>query len=633
MCGILGIINALRRSNQVPAIQKGLKALYHRGPDDSGYENYSVGNGEVYLAQSRLSIIDLSPLGHQPMHSSDGRYSLVFNGEIYNYIELRVELQAFGHTFKSATDTEVLLTAWQQWGVNCLDRLDGMFSFVVLDRIRKTLHCVRDPFGIKPLYYLAAPDSFCFASELTALGEMLPVQLVLNKNQTIRYLLSGEYDNDSNTFFKDIYQILPGYYLKIVISEDRLLYSENQWFLPDIEELSDISFQQATEELRHLFLQSVKRQLRSDVPLGAALSGGIDSSAIVCAIRHLEPDLPVNTFSYIASGTTVSEEKWIDLVNERAGLIPHKAYLSPEAFSTDLADLIATHGEPFGGLSFYAEFCVYRLAKKNGITVMLDGHGADESLCGYSGYPEYRIRTLVEQKKIFKAIRFARDWSKWPGRGGGDAQKAFILGLLGGSGVSIDRVERLKSIIKFDFLIDSLVVDSNRLADFTKKTEVDYVKGRAISFRMRHQLTQSNCPPQLRGADRSAMRHSIENRVPFLSPSLVSFLLKMPEHYLLSDKGQTKHLFRHAMRGIVPNEILDRRDKIGYATPPGLRIALTPDVQVHLNAGLERIDFLDRSAANKLLCREDPSFVRLDGISWRLFNLLRWAENFNVKTS
>ena len=153
MCGILGIINALRHGNQVPAIQQGLKALHHRGPDDSGYEHDLIGNGEVYLAQSRLSIIDLSHLGHQPMHSSDGRYSLVFNGEIYNYIELKEELQAFGHTFKSATDTEVLLTAWGQWGENCLHRLDGMFSFVVLDRIRKTVHCARDPFGIKPLYY------------------------------------------------------------------------------------------------------------------------------------------------------------------------------------------------------------------------------------------------------------------------------------------------------------------------------------------------------------------------------------------------------------------------------------------------------------------------------------------------
>lgn len=630
MCGILGSVLTHKSSEISSKFSLGLDLIHRRGPDDKGLALYNADFGAVYLGHTRLSILDLSPLGHQPMSSKDYRYHIVFNGEIYNYIELRQQLSSLGHLFITDSDTEVLLTAWQEWGADCLPRLDGMFAFVIFDSRNGTLTCARDPFGIKPFYYSAEPNAFCFSSDVNALRGILPTAPQLNLERALTYLVRGTYDTGSDTFFSGIEQILPGSVLTICFdsSKQSLVYNSQRWYTVDLRENQQITFEQAKEQVREEFLSSVKKQLRSDVPVGAALSGGVDSSSIICAIRYLDKSLPINSFSYIASGSPVSEEKWIDLVVDKAKLNPHKVEFSEQQSLTDLTEFITAHGEPLAGLSFYAEFNVYRLAKASGIKVMLDGHGADEVIGGYKGYPGMRVQSLIERHEFLDAAKFLRNWSAWPENDARTACIALLQGVNGALQLSKRGLPflgaEMVNVIKPEYT--KLLSEASIPNDYTQKK---FLAGRALVSKLLDELTTASCPPQLKGADRSAMWQSIENRVPFLSPSFVQCALSMPEEFLVSKGGQSKYLFREAMRGLVPDQILDRRDKIGYAAKQGMKLPMTKELKAQLDDGFDRLPFLNRDNAMSLLCNADGS-IRLDGSAWRLFNLLRWVSIYNV---
>ena len=312
MCGILGFFTLDPFSNFEQRIKESIDTLRHRGPDEQTREQYQVADGTLVFGHARLSIIDLSPGGRQPKHSDDGRFSLIFNGEIYNYKELRRELESQGVAFHTNSDTEVLLACWKLWGADCLPKLRGMFAFLMLDRQKKTLTCVRDAFGIKPLFYHLNDRTLVIASELPSLLKLIPHKPRLNHEQAIEYLLHDRYDTDDKTFFEGIAQLQPGYLIEIQLDAFSQASQEGKqpppqtarrWWYPNIEERRDLTFSQAAEQLREMFLENIRLHLRSDVPLGAALSGGIDSSAVVCAIRKQEPDLPIQTFSFVARGS------------------------------------------------------------------------------------------------------------------------------------------------------------------------------------------------------------------------------------------------------------------------------------------------------------------------------------------
>jgi len=415
MCGILGGVWFSSVAVPLERVDKAIQALRFRGPDDSGREMYSFDSAKLVLGHTRLSIIDLSSAGHQPMTLPDYSVSIVFNGEIYNYRELRTELQVDGFVFTSDSDTEVLLAAWKKWGRDCLPRLVGMFAFVVFDHAAGTLTCVRDAFGIKPFYYAVEDGNFLFASELTAVKALKSNKVLLDWQRAYDYLVHGDYDSNSSTFFEGVVQLLPGHLFTVDLKTGALNQPE-RWWLPSIKERLDLSFADASELVREQFLQNIRLHLRSDVAIGAALSGGIDSSAVVCAMRHVEPSLPINTFSYIARGSEVSEEVWVDRVNDHVGAVPHKVVVSADELARDLDSMILAQGEPFGSTSIYAQYRVFQLAKEQGVTVTLDGQGADEMLAGYSGYPGQRLRSLIEKGHLGEAWSFLDEWSKWPGR-------------------------------------------------------------------------------------------------------------------------------------------------------------------------------------------------------------------------
>jgi asparagine synthase (glutamine-hydrolysing) len=565
MCGITGGYWPASSTTAPRQMARGMAAMRHRGPDHQGYEEYALSEGLVLLGHARLSVIDLSESAHQPMHSGDGRLTIVFNGEIYNYLELRAELEQGGRRFSTRSDTEVLLAAWDAWGPRALQRFIGMFAFVLLDRGRQQIVVARDGFGIKPLYYAMDQDGFRFASELPALRALRTGSSQVNWQRAYDYLVHGEYDFGDATFIEGVRSLPPGHLLTLDLRPGAVPELV-QWWSPQTQAVPHVPFDEAAERLRALILGNVRMHLRSDVPLGAALSGGLDSSAIVCAMRYLEPDADIHTFSYIATGASVSEEHWVDRVNQHVGARAHKVSVTPEELAVDLDDLIASQGEPFGSTSIYAQYRVFKLAKECGMTVTLDGQGADELLGGYNAYPGQRVRSLVDQGRLGAACQFLHAWSRWPGRSLWQGIKrvagAYSEGQLYQSLRRLDGMDVMPDWIRPGPLREAGV----HLAFPTPHNGYDQ-PGRRMMGSLAASLCQRGLPALLRHGDRNSMRFSIESRVPFLTHQLADFTLGLPEEYLVSLKGASKHLLRAAMRGIVPDAVLDRKDKIGFATP------------------------------------------------------------------
>jgi asparagine synthase (glutamine-hydrolysing) len=588
MCGIAGYWRG-GPPEHGGELRQALALLAHRGPDDRGEERFSGPWGQVALGHTRLAIIDLSATGHQPMRSADERYAIVFNGEIYNYRELRDELTALGYRFRSQSDTEVLLCAWACWGPACLARLLGMFAFAVLDRVKDTLTCVRDAFGIKPLFLARSPRGFCFASEMPALVALRAQAAELDLQRCCDYLLHGDYDTQERTFINGVSHLLPGTYRVLSLRTGRLGESV-RWWIPPTVEATSFGFEAAAEHLRHLFLKSVRQHLRSDVPLGAALSGGIDSSAVVCAMRAVEPDAPIHTFSFIAEGTQISEKPWADLVNQAVDATTHSVVVEPHELARDLDDMIAAQGEPFGSTSIYAQYRVFRLAREDGITVTLDGQGADELLAGYQGYPGERIRSLLDRGDLLSAASFLYRWRQWPGRSVGSGLRAAVSQFVDAPGYSALRAVAGRRA-PLDWLDVRQLEERGVCLDFPRQVP-ESRPGRRLAAELALSATRRGLPGLLRHADRSSMHFSVESRVPFLTTELAEFLLTLPESYLVSRDGQTKHIFRAAMRGLVPDAVLERRDKIGFATPErDWLIALAPKAREWL-ADAKAIEFL-----------------------------------------
>jgi asparagine synthase (glutamine-hydrolyzing) len=581
------------------------------------------------MGQNRLSIIDLSPAGHQPMQDCDGRFTIVYNGEVYNYVELRSELEALGYRFKSNSDTEVVINAYAAWGKACLGRFTGMFAFIIYDSRTRTLFGARDFFGIKPFFYRFGENGLSFASELPALLEIPGSGRKLQHQKAYDYLVLGRADVGADTMLQDIHQLPPGHCFMIRVDDFSRIAVERYWKI-DLEKKAELSFEAAVVKLRELFLDSVCLHLRSDVPLGVALSGGIDSTAIACAIRRLYPEATIHTFSYVASDSLeLSEEKWIDIANERIGAIPHKVVVSPEEMFSDLETIVERMGEPFQSTSMYAQYRVFKLVRESGITVTLDGQGADELLAGYTGYPAYRIESLVRSGHFIGALRYLDEASHWPGRSKKtialESLERFVPKALKGLGLAV-----IGRSIKPDWI------------------NVEYLREQGVAFRYvvnesayRHKdrlraklaaaATEMGLANLLRYEDRNAMTWSVESRVPFCTREIAEFVLSLPEEYLVSGQGETKHVFRAAMRGIVPDSILDRRDKIGFQTPekdwfPSLAAWVKPILEA---GGQGKI--LDRAELLKDWNMIESGRKCYDGLFWRKLNYLVWSRKLGIE--
>lgn len=629
MCGIIG--GTWRHRHQLDSlVWPALDKLSHRGPNAKHLKVLELSRSTTVLGHARLSVIDVSSAGCQPMCSTDKRFWISFNGEIYNYHELREHLCELGYMFQTQTDTEVLIAAWAHWGVDCLPRFKGMFAFAIYDYVDQSLTLVRDAFGIKPLYYFRQDDFLVFASEIPALLGLISGRPSFNLQRCYDYIVHGHYDFGEETFFQDVLQLAPGHHVTLDLRSGHLSVPI-RWWQPSITRRHDWTFPDAVEATRAAFLDNIRLHLRSDVPTGAALSGGLDSSSVVCAMRHVEPQMEINTFSFIASDPRVSEETWVDQINSHVGAHAHKVRVSPYDLIRDLDDLIATQGEPFGSTSIYAQYRVFKAACQAGVVVTLDGQGADEVLAGYNGYAGQRLRSLIETGRFGDALEFLNAWSDWPGRSkitGIKATAAQILpNALYGPMRWMNGDKAHPRWLNAEWLYNRGVVPG--FPDMTPKRSL---YGRRVVAELAWSLQERGLNSLLRHGDRNSMRFSVESRVPFLTTDFANLLLSMPEEYLISQGGETKHVLRAAMRGIVPDTVLDRRDKVGFVTPELDWLRSVADTLRHWLSEPLGLPFLDQ---DKLLAEFDDIIMGQRAFSWQVWrwiNFCRWCQVFNLRS-
>ena len=634
MCGIAGISHRAPTATLVVETQRMLAALAHRGPDDAGTVTFTADEdtAPIALGARRLAIIDLSPAGHQPLESADGRYAIVVNGEIYNYVELRRELEAHGQTFRSRSDTEVLLAAFAAWGNACWRRCVGMFACAILDRTTRHLTLARDPFGMKPLYYVTRGGLLAFASEIPPLLPLLGTAIKPDPQRLYDYLDLGITDHGDSTMFADVQSLPAAHYAQIDLAHADRVVPVRYWAL-DPERTVDLSFADAAARLRDVFLESISLHLRSDVQVGALLSGGIDSSAIVMAMRHVAgPKLDLHTFSYIGGQGAISEERWIDIVNSGAGAIPHKVHLTPDEWSGDSARLVETQNEPFGSIAIYAQNRVFREVGAAGIKVVLDGQGADELLAGYRGAWVIRLASLIERGRWMEALKFLMRLARARQPNDPPPRRLALLALARAVPRPIAATARRLLRRNERPWIDATWCRRHGITLMSSDSGPASGDGR-----LRHELwravTVLSLPALLRYEDRNAMAYSVESRLPFLTPALAEFALALPPEYLVGPDGTSKRVFREAMRGIVPDAILDRRDKIGFAVPVRTWLPAIPDVQELLD-DVMALPPINRAAiaASVAALREGKTPSERESFQlWRLVGLAAWARRFGVE--
>lgn len=638
MCGIAGMIATHPGHDALERVPRVAQLLFHRGPDDGGYLQFSRDGATVSrewrtradtqaaLLQRRLSIIDLSPSGWQPMQTPDGRYAIVFNGEIYNYVELRDELRALGAAFRSESDTEVVLAAYAQWGVESLKRFTGMFAFALLDTRERKVFLARDPFGIKPLYYTVTGDALFFASELPALLEFAMVPRRADPHRLYRFLRYGVTDDRDGTLLQGVRQLQPAHYAQIAL-DSPLQVEEHAYWVPRAFERDDLSFEQAAAGLRERFLWSVRVHLRSDVPLGTALSGGIDSSSIVAAIRALDSRAEIHAFSYVAAGTPVDEERWIDIAANAVGAHVHKITPTAQELRDDLDALTSAQGEPFGSTGIYAQYRIFREAARAGIKVMLDGQGGDEIFAGYRQYLGARLAGLVRRGRMGAARTFLSRASRQPG-----ASAAYIAQKAAEHLLPEQIQGPLRRLVGRETMPAWMSEQWFHNAGVMGRPLIAEGGAQPLKTQMLDDVRTTNLPALLRYEDRNAMAFSVESRVPYLTTELVDFALSLPEHYLVADDGTCKAVFREAMRGLVPDQILDRRDKIGFSTPEAqwlttLDAWIRPMLQSDAARAVPALNAVQvRDAWDETITGRR----RFDFHLWRIFNLIYWSEQLNV---
>jgi asparagine synthase (glutamine-hydrolysing) len=560
MCGIAGILSKNFGGFSVTDLERMTNILNHRGPD--GQRVWMNEKCNVGLGHRRLSIIDLSNEGSQPMAFANGRYTITYNGEIYNYIELKKELKSKGYTFRSQTDTEVLLALYDLKKEKCLEDLDGMFAFAIWDEQEQQLFCARDRFGEKPFYYSFTNDRFSFASEMKALWA-LGIDRSFSHEMFFNFLsFSYSYDptDPTRTFYSNIKKLQAGHYL--IIKKDLSYQTKKYWNLNYSEFNHKLNLEDSVEKFKELFFDSVSKRLRSDVPIGSSLSGGLDSSAIVTTINKFSrgEKSTQKTFSARFPNYEKDEGEFIEHVLQCLPEVTgYSTYPDQEKLLTEIDNLIYHQEEPFGTASIFAQYEVMKLARENNTKVLLDGQGADEVLAGYHHYFRNHFQDLISSSfpsYVEEQKRYAQIHGETFQTNSVFYLKAFLP-------------ELSQKVRKFRLLhLNNLEYFNDNYFNLNKsKTIVETITcRRSLTETMYSNVNDGGLEDLLRFLDRNSMAFSREARLPFLSHKLVEFSFSLPNH-LKVDGGWTKYLMRVALKDLMPDKITWRKDKIGYETP------------------------------------------------------------------
>jgi asparagine synthase (glutamine-hydrolysing) len=676
MCGIAGFISRKTQSAMVAAAMTDL--VRHRGPDDEGFLVLPESGGQpqifggtdtpdtifrqdmphlpgkvlnafgdqpvrLALGHRRLSIVDLSPAGHQPMCSPDRRDWIVYNGEVYNHIELRHELEERGHLFRSHSDTEVILAAYREWGVDCLSHFNGMFAFLLYDGSENKLFAARDRFGVKPLYYWVSPaGDIVFASEIKQFTAFPGWRARINGQRAYDFLAWAITDHTDETMFADVYQVRGGECLLIDLRDvldgssppvPGARLQHNKWYQLTPSPFTG-SFADAAAIFREKLTDAVRLRLRSDVPVGSCLSGGLDSSSIVCLMNRILAEQGgaalQKTFSACADVDRFDERKWIDIVVAATGVDAHYVYPPLAGLFSESAAITWHQDEPFGSTSIFAQWNVFRLAAENRVKVMLDGQGADELLAGYHIFFGLRLSQLLRSGLVLNTIKEMAAMQRLHGYSVRQSVQFMAEQML---------PEGMKNLLRRAFGRKSIEPSWLNFEQLKCKPENPLIAigaSNAPSIRdfSISQLTTSNLQMLLHWEDRDSMAHSIESRVPFLDYRLIEFVVGLPDEFKLSD-GITKRVLRQGMSGILPEQIRDRMDKLGFVTPEEIWLRQrAPDLfrnkldeTIEALGGILRPDAA-RAVLEKMIAGEKP----FSSLPWRMISMGEWVKSFSVET-
>ena len=603
MCGIAGIlkIGTVVQSSEIIQMTE---AMAHRGPDSWGYAyGYSHrvqapvvlhGDGvapldcNLALGHRRLSIIDLSSSGAQPM--TFGHLTVVYNGEIYNYIELAHELTLLGHSFLSHSDTEILLHAWFEWGAGCLERFNGIFAFLIWDAERRTLFAVRDRFGVKPLYYFIDRDQIAFASEIKPLLAIRKGRPVLDAGLVYDFLVASRMDHEEGTMFQGIKKIAPGHLMEILNGRVEV---RSYWHLDKDFRSADLSFAEASIRFHDLFHDSINLQMRADVPVGCCLSGGLDSSSVVSVASALSK-YRMSVFTARFMDRSMDEWGWAEHIHRMKSVDPIAVTVNPISFWSDLKMLIKTQEEPIANPGVYAQWCVMQAIKERGIKVNLDGQGGDELLCGYAKYFYWSLRELASNGQLVMAFSSALEGFT---RGG-----AHLLNWQGAKrylpmGMGVKHYGG--SLLQPEFLHEHRHRNTSRGMGGIVEQQIMDIETKSL-------------PVLLRYEDKNSMAHSIEARVPFLDHRLVSFCLSLPTDMKIRGSS-SKRVLRAGLVNDVPSKILHRKSKLGFGGSYSSWVSeLQSQLLLFANEESRSVFKIVRSDHFRQLIREnDPSVFRI----------------------
>lgn len=555
MCGIAGIISPIASLCNEHQLKKMAEAIAHRGPDGEGF--WINANNNVGLAHRRLAIIDLSPQAAQPMHYLN-RYSIVYNGEIYNFPELKKELKKAGYHFNTSSDTEVILAAYDCYKEKCLPYFDGMFAFAIWDSVEQKLFAARDRMGEKPFYYHNQKGLFCFASEMKALWAVEVPKEADNK-MLLNYLTLGTVQHASDasrTFFKGIFSLPAAHFLTW---QNEVLSVHHYWQL-DKQITSNIDEQTAILQLNDYFNQSVKMRLRSDVPVGTSLSGGLDSSSIVASIKQQQP-FDLHTFSAVFPGFEKDESAAIREITNQFNITNHLVTPTAEACILDFEKLMYHQEEPITSSSVYAQYRVYQMAKAHDIKVLLDGQGADEIFAGYHKYAHWFLQELINKNRFSLFIKEKQQLKANHVQFRWDIKNVLAAYLPSHVAIAVEKKAYANMVGHSDINPDFLACTKGREWDGLHKPIVTKLND-ILYFDVKHQGLET----LLRYADRNAMAHGCEVRLPFLQHDLVKFAFSLPSTFKIQN-GYMKSILRKTMQTKLPASIVWNAEKVAFEPP------------------------------------------------------------------
>lgn len=611
MCGIAGFIDSkLSNESANVVLEKMLQSISHRGPDARGVYN----NNSVWLGHNRLSIIDLSEEANQPFNYE--KYVIIFNGEIYNYLEIKSDLIRQGHSFRTNSDTEVICAAYKKWGADCVKQFVGMWAFVIYDTDSGDIFCSRDRFGIKPFYYMLSDGRFYFASEIKALKQSPIFRNDINLKQVARGLQLGWLSYDDETYFEKIKQLPAAHSLKLRVGSSG--FGVNRYWDVNTGISSKFNFEEKKNTFRKLFEDSIRLHLRSDVPVASCLSGGLDSSAIVSMVQELNPNHPYKSFSiYYDESGDVDERPFIDeVIKKYPAIEPY--YFKPT--NNDVAEAFAQamyHADvPASGSSFISQYFLMKLIAKHKIKVVLDGQGSDEYLGGYM-HTFYRIvADRMAQLKFSSALNISKQVNTAQGK-----SSSALFAHLGKSAMSLfcDEQKLYSTEYKHYHPFTANISSSKKVFDLEKTS------GNKTDNFLYHLLFTTSLPSLLQYEDRNSMAFSIESRVPFLDHRLVEFAFTLSN----ADKINgitTKFILRESLKDILPDAVYNRKDKKGFVTP-GENKWLRGPLSHLLDANFTRNNLLGKERVKQLVDEYKKGNNAHAQLIWRIASLNYWIKN------